>query len=356
MFGRLDRVSKGITMSVSFAGGTQTLDLLRALGACGLDPAALCAAASLDLDHLSRTREPVPASAIVRLLAEAERRSGDPLIGLHAAERVSPSGPMLHLMLASSRLEDCLRSWERFGRLPISSLRVRFEVARATASLSFDLGDAALDASAHLADYLLRSVLRALRELAAFPITPHEVRIRHGAPGEAAELARSFACPVTCGAAENALVFRARDLGASSPFANPIIAAEVERLTAALESRLEPRPAWRDRVTDVARALIATGVRADRATVARHLHTSEPSLHRALRRERTTFKEVRDAVVWEVVEALLYNPTLKVEAIALTVGFADGPAFVKAFKRRFGVSPTRYRARGATAVSGQPPA
>jgi AraC-like DNA-binding protein len=358
---RFFRVSKAITrrdgrprspaMSASsHAGSTQTLDLVRALGACGLDTPSLCAAAGLDPEQVSRARERVPGPVVVRLLEEAESRSGDRLVGLHAAERTSPSGPILYLMLASPRLEESLRSWERFGRLAISSLRVRLDVATASATLSFDLGDETLDASTHLADYLLRSVLRALRELAAFDVAPREVRLRHAAPadaGDAAEFARSFGCEVRFAAADDALVFHRRDLDVASPFANPLIAAEVERLTAALESRLEPRVSFREQVADVARSLIATGVRADRAMVARELRTSEPSLHRALRRESTTFKEVRDGVVWEVAEALLCNPSLKVEALALTVGFADGPTFVKAFKRRFGVSPTRYRERNA---------
>jgi AraC-like DNA-binding protein len=37
------------------------------------------------------------------------------------------------------------------------------------------------------------------------------------------------------------------------------------------------------------------------------------------------------------------NPQLKIEAIALSAGFADIAAFSKAFKRRSGRTPTEYR-------------
>ena len=66
-------------------------------------------------------------------------------------------------------------------------------------------------------------------------------------------------------------------------------------------------------------------------------------MQRELAGEQTTFKEVRDVVLWEVVEALLSNPSLKIEAIALSTGFGDLAAFSKAFKRRAGCTPTAFR-------------
>ncbi len=40
---------------------------------------------------------------------------------------------------------------------------------------------------------------------------------------------------------------------------------------------------------------------------------------------------------------LLSNPSLKIEAIALSVGFSDVAAFSKAFRRWKGYPPTRHR-------------
>jgi AraC-like DNA-binding protein len=282
---------------------------------------------------------------VVALLSEAERRSADPLIGLHAATHSAPRGPLQYLMLSSSRLESSLRHWERFARIPISSLRVQVDVSTSAAVMRFDFGDAALEESAHVADYMLLAVLRALRQATAFDVNACEVRLRHAGRGDPVEVERCFGCAVRFGRDENALVFHRRDLDAPSRIANPLIEAELARFTAALESRLAPSATWRERVADVARALVAEGVRADRASVARRLHVSEASLQRALAGEGTTFKAVRAAVVWQVAEALLSNEGLKVEAIASSVGFADGPAFAKAFKRHFGVAPTTYRQR-----------
>jgi AraC-like DNA-binding protein len=96
--------------------------------------------------------------------------------------------------------------------------------------------------------------------------------------------------------------------------------------------------------------LLADGLRADRASVARQLHVSRRTMQRRLEEEEVTLRAVRDAVLWEVVEALLSNPMLKVESVALSVGFGDVAAFSKAFKRSESCSPTEYRQRLAGAA------
>src|SRR5262249_23492709 len=64
-----------------------------------------------------------------------------------------------------------------------------------------------------------------------------------------------------------------------------------------------------------------------------------------LEAERTTFRAVHDSVLRELVEALLSNPTLKLDAVAHSVGFGDLAAFSKAFRRWTGCTPARYRAQ-----------
>jgi transcriptional regulator GlxA family with amidase domain len=67
------------------------------------------------------------------------------------------------------------------------------------------------------------------------------------------------------------------------------------------------------------------------------------TLQRRLADERTNFRALRDAVLWEAAEVLLSNPSLKIEAVALSVGFSNVAAFSKAFQRSKGYRPTRYR-------------
>lgn len=352
---RLNRLSKAINARRSApatVGGGQTLDLLRALGACGLDPDALCRDTGLDPHLLAAAEARVPARIVAALFAAAEVASGDPLIGLHAAERATPRGPLLYLMLAGANVEASLRTWERFARIPISSLHVQLDVTESVATVAFDLDDAALQASGHLAEYLLLAVFKALALAAGGEQRPLRVELGHAVRGDAREIARLFGSPVRFGQPRHALVFHRRDLSRPSRLANPAVAAQLAATAAALDRQMTVRATWRERVADATRALLVTGARADRAAVARLLHTSASSLHRALREERTTFREVRDAEVWSVARALLASPEVKIEAVAVTVGFADGASFAKAFKRHAGASPKAYRDAVGRAAAG----
>jgi AraC-like DNA-binding protein len=132
-------------------------------------------------------------------------------------------------------------------------------------------------------------------------------------------------------------------LWTTTRFANRSIADEIEKFAAALSTRITPRATICERVEQATRALLAAGVRADRATVAKRLGMTSRTLQRRLEDERTNFRALRDAVLWEAVEVLLSNPSLKIEAVALSVGFSDVGAFSKAFRRWKGYPPTHYR-------------
>lgn len=332
-------------------GVAQTLDILRSLGCCGVDPEALCRAAALDPQRLERDPDRrVEPRTVADLFAAAERASGDPLIGLHAAEHATPRGPLLFLMLAEANLAASLRAWERYAPIPISSLRVHLELDEHAAAMVFELGEPVLEQSPHVVEYLLLAVLRALVMAAAGDLRPLRVELQHASHGDRAEAERIYRGPLRFGSGRDAIVFHRRDLDSPSRLANPVIAAQVAAEAAAAARKATVHATWRDRVADVTRALLVTGERADRASVARQLHTSEPTLHRVLRDEGTTFKLVRDAEVWNVARMLLANPQIKIEAVALTVGFADGASFAKAFKRHAGLSPRAFRASVAHAT------
>ena len=78
---------------------------------------------------------------------------------------------------------------------------------------------------------------------------------------------------------------------------------------------------------------------------------SQRSLQRGLEAEGTTFRAVQESVLRELVQALLSNPALKLDAVARSVGFGDQAAFSKAFRRWTGSTPARYRAEFAASGS-----
>jgi AraC-like DNA-binding protein len=325
--------------------GAEILDLLEALRRLGLEERTLCRAVGIDRAALQAPEARVPSGVMTGIFAEAERRTRDRSIGLHAGAHAAPSSPVPYLLLSSGRLEAGIRHAERLSRIIMDTLRIRLETDEETATIVFVPGDSTVEASRHAVEYLLMASVQALRRAVGSELRLREVTFRHAEADSDGQPARVFGCPVRFSARDDRLVFPRAVLGAVSAFANPRIAEQIEKFAAALAAKTGPRATIRDEIGDAVRVLLSAGERADRATVARRLAVSDRTLQRRLGEERTTFKDVRDDVVWEAVEALLSNPALKIEAIALSVGFADAAGFSKACKRRTKRTPTEIRER-----------
>jgi AraC-like DNA-binding protein len=242
---------------------------------------------------------------------------------------------------------------ERFSQLVVDTMRVALRTAPHAAAIVIDLG-AQLETSLHAVDYVLLAMAYMFEAAVGREFRLLDVDVGHTARGDPAETRRAFGCPVRFGAPDNRLVFPLRVLEATSRGANPLISEQIEKFTAAVLAQVTPRSTFRGRVTDVVRSLLVEGRRADRAIVARRLHVSQRTLQRRLEEERTSFTAVRDDVLWETVDALMSNRELKIESVALSVGFRELAAFSKAFKRHAGCSPSRFRERLAAQAARRP--
>jgi AraC-like DNA-binding protein len=74
---------------------------------------------------------------------------------------------------------------------------------------------------------------------------------------------------------------------------------------------------------------------------------SDSSLRRKLAAEHTTHSELLDALRRELALELLAHPELDIAEVAFRLGFSHPPAFHRAFKRWYGVSPSDHRGSGS---------
>jgi AraC-like DNA-binding protein len=77
------------------------------------------------------------------------------------------------------------------------------------------------------------------------------------------------------------------------------------------------------------------------------LHMSAPTLRRRLKREGTTFQELKDACRRDASVAYLDRPELSINDVAILMGFTDPSAFYRSFKKWTGSTPGEYRTRAA---------
>lgn len=77
--------------------------------------------------------------------------------------------------------------------------------------------------------------------------------------------------------------------------------------------------------------------------IAMYLNTSERTLQRRLKEEKTTYKSLLDQWIKSETCRLLAEPSLSVESVGLMVGYSDVSNFRYACRRLFGMSPQAFR-------------
>jgi len=153
---------------------------------------------------------------------------------------------------------------------------------------------------------------------------------------------RHFACPVVCGAARNAIVFRAADaqrpfvtrnaelLGMLAPQFEEELRQEngdenfIERVRVAIQQKLAGR---RPNIEDIADAL----------------HISSRSLQRRLQDEGASFQRVLEEARHQLARHYLNNSVLELNEAAYLLGYEDSNSFVRAFRTWEGIPPARWR-------------
>ncbi|MCU7951609.1 MAG: helix-turn-helix domain-containing protein [gamma proteobacterium symbiont of Bathyaustriella thionipta] len=80
--------------------------------------------------------------------------------------------------------------------------------------------------------------------------------------------------------------------------------------------------------------------------MAEQLNKSTSTLRRNLSTEKNTYKQLQDQVVDELCFTTLLSYDYKIDALALKLGYSERSSFERAFRNKFGCSPSKFRAFG----------
>jgi AraC-like DNA-binding protein len=79
--------------------------------------------------------------------------------------------------------------------------------------------------------------------------------------------------------------------------------------------------------------------------ITRALNMSAPTLRRHLKKEGTTFQQLKDECRRDAAMAYLNNPDLSINAVAALMGFTETSAFHRSFKKWTAMTPGEYKQR-----------
>jgi AraC-like DNA-binding protein len=172
-------------------------------------------------------------------------------------------------------------------------------------------------------------------------LPPLEVTFAHAAPAHAAVFEQVFGVPARFSAEHNAIVFPISMLAHPLRGADPVLHAVLRRQADHELSQLNELSAFPNKVRVAIEAELQNGAALE--SVAARMHLSAGGLRSRLRQHGATYSNLLDAVRKEHARRALRDSQLGISELAHRLGFAHPPAFHRAFRRWFGVTPNMYR-------------
>jgi AraC-like DNA-binding protein len=288
----------------------------------------------------------LPRKQFLRLLKTALDKTGDPAIGLHAAERLEPGdcGVIEYLARNCATLREAVECAARNIGLICETAEVDLVESGKAATFRCRIKDG-FTWPAAVNEFIVASCLATGRRYIGVQAPPFEIHFIHREATNIEEYRRVFKAPLKFNAAYNAIVFDKRMLEL------PVLGASPE-LRAAFELRAREAlcgAAGEEPIGSLMHAEVAKQLRSGRASMelaAQTMHMSVATLRRRLKQEGTTFSRIIDEVRRNLACEYLRNPEPAFGEVAFLLGFSHISTFYRAFKRWTGTSPAQFRKRG----------
>ena len=314
---------------------------VRAAEELGAKRQVLQRATSLNLDDLEGDGR-VPRSELHGIMEAAIDATGDPALGLHAVQRISPVnyGPVAHMIAYASDLRAALDGLSRFHRLLHDEPPFRMVEHEGKLSLR----------KTHRADEPPR-VQRLSTEMAMLGLfrvvgifggaCPELASFSYPAPSYADEYARAFEGRAQFDQPFTGVVFDASWLSTPSQLRDDELHSALHHLAERRLMRVDRRTPYALRVRELLMEGDSWRRSLEMPDAARLLGVSVRSLRRHLAREETTYTAVVNESLGMKAKELLRRQSIQETAYAM--GFSDASAFHRAFKRWAGITPGAYQ-------------
>ncbi|MER5757972.1 helix-turn-helix domain-containing protein [Streptomyces sp. NPDC002082] len=206
--------------------------------------------------------------------------------------------------------------------------------------------DIAHEAACGIRGYALGLYRRRLGEAAGRRLVPLHVSLATPAPPRHEGLSELYGTrKIEFEAPTSSITFRASDLSAPTPHAQPGLSAVLRRHAEQSLASAIPLHDWLDLFRT---ALVSAhdGGEPTLSSVARRMTLSARTLQRRLEEHGTTWSEEVETVRRDHITRLLHDTDLSVDSIAARSGYADARALRRAVKRWYGTTPAALRRAG----------
>lgn len=315
----------------------------------GIQPAALLSAAGIAPQALERPDGQVFASEYAALVAQALTLSADPCLGCEMGLNMPPTmhGFLGYALLSAGTLGEALDLGVKYAPLASRFVDVRAEHSAAGVVLTFEallpLGfahqfgvESTMTGWLHTAEQLV-----GMTGLGIEAETSAELRFTWPRPAAFARYAQRLPKAIFKQAA-NQIVIDAATLHRPLALAHPLAARQAQaRCDSELAELLASDGYFAARVAE-SLSLSVAGYPGMEEIAAR-LRMSSRTLMRKLDKLGVSFRLLMDERRRLDAQALLADPTLAIDTIAVRLGYANPANFTRAFRRWTGMTPSGFR-------------
>jgi AraC-like DNA-binding protein len=293
----------------------------------------------------------IPRAVATRLLELAVEATGDPAIGLRAAElcEAHDLDVLEYAARSAGTLGEAAECFARFAQLMDDALELSIDKEGDRAIFRFHLRPRVTQPAA-AADFIVSSALAFSRRNTVSYEPPLEVQFAHAPPSYAVEYARLLSTRVRFGAPCDAIVIPRARLSAPMARANPSMANAFGQHAQKLLVEIQKADGLSGKIRRILLDALRRGP-VNMNEVARREAMAVATMRRRLRDEGTTFADLLEEVRRELALQHLRDDTLTLTEIAFLLGYSNVTSFTRAFQRWTQITPGAYRERERNFIS-----
>jgi AraC-like DNA-binding protein len=314
----------------------------------GGDPGALIARFGLPADAADVPEIVVDLEVYYRFMDAAAEAAGDPHLGLHVGQRPNRGtfGLLEFILRTAPTVREALSGFARYAVMQNDIMVIALGERDGDMFIEQKVPGAPQALGRHGNEHFVAKMLHEARRALDLEVSPRRVWLAHAAPADTRELARVLGTErIAFQAGANGLGFDPAILDLPFKTADPAL-FDVLKRHAQQVTPARAENALVGELRQILRPQLPYGP--DLALVARAMGTSTRTLQRRLADEKMTFAEVVDGLRRELAEAYLREPDRALGEIAFLLGYTELRAFLRAFKRWTGTTPSSYRKRLAS--------
>ncbi len=288
----------------------------------------------------------VPFRPYIALFEWLAKETNNPYLGMQLSQQAGPEtlGAIGYMFLGSQDLETAIRNLGNYLLAVQDNSELYLGIDGEYAYVHYEILDNRIRSRRQDSEYSLGYVWQLMKLFSTNSCKLTMVEFEHDkADAGEASYRRVFDAPTLFKRRFNRLHFRAEQLRMHSrsgdPHLYPILEAQVQDVVARA-GRIE---SFVDQIyAQLTPDALGSGLRA--RAIAAQLGISETTLHRRLKSEGTSFKQLFDQAASSYAKYLIAQETLQIGAIARRLGYAETACLTRAFYRWFNMSPSEYRA------------